>query len=111
LHAFDETAVHDIAGPDGAVSIEALIGGVVTRAGPVATSELSEVDQSALSRLALRPVFVGVERDILRAAINDDLSGVRRLTSERIREDEFARADAAGDWIVPLGAERWVRGL
>jgi hypothetical protein len=67
---------------------------------------LSTEDQLTLSRLDLRPVFVGVERNIVRAAINDDASEARRLTMGTTRKDDVARADAAGDWIVPLGDER-----
>jgi hypothetical protein len=106
LHDLDATAARDVVSPHGAVSIDALVGGVVTRAGPVSTTDLSTEDQLTLSRLDLRPVFVGVERNIVRAAISDDASEARRLTMGTTRKDDVARADAAGDWIVPLGDER-----
>src|SRR4029078_4590150 len=51
---------HDAAPQDG------LLGGWGTRAGPIGESALSSADQQTLQRLDFRPVFVGVERRLVR---------------------------------------------
>ena len=83
-----------------------LIGGIVTRAGLVTDSDVAPADQEALVRLNLRPVFVGIERDLIRVAIDADPEGMRTRLSKTVRPDEFARPDGAGGWIVPLGGDR-----
>ncbi len=87
-----------------------LIGGVVTRAGPVNDVDVAPGDQEALARLNLRPVFVGIERDLIRAAIDANPQVVRVRLSQTVRPDDFARPDRAGGWIVPLGEERRIIG-
>jgi hypothetical protein len=87
-----------------------LIGGIVTRAGPVTDADVAPGDQEALARLNLRPVFVGIERDLIRAAIDADPQVVRVRLSQTARPDDFARPDHAGGWIVPLGKERRIIG-
>jgi hypothetical protein len=42
--------------------IGGLVGGVITRAGPITQAIISTVDQEALARLNLSPAFVGIER-------------------------------------------------
>jgi hypothetical protein len=54
-----------------------LIGGIVTRAGPITDADVAGADQEALARLNLRPVFVGIERNIIRAAIDAEPQAVR----------------------------------
>lgn len=92
---------HDIGG---------LVGGIVTRAGPITDAIASTVDQDALARLNLRPVFVGVERDLIRAAIDGEAETIRGRLAEKVSPDEVARPDRAGGWIIPLGAERRIFG-
>lgn len=87
-----------------------LVGGIVTRAGPVTDADVAPGDQEALARLNLRPVFVGIERDLIRAAIDADPQVVRVRLSQTVRPDDFARPDRAGGWIVPLGEERRIIG-
>jgi hypothetical protein len=87
-----------------------LIGGIVTRAGPVADTDVAPADQEALARLNLRPVFVGIERDLIRAAIDAELQTVRTRLTRTVGPDEFARPDRAGGWIIPLGEERRIIG-
>ncbi len=87
-----------------------LVGGIVTRAGPVTDADVAPGDQEALARLNLRPVFVGIERDLIRAAIDADPQAVRVRLSQTVRPDDFARPDRAGGWIVPLGEERHIIG-
>ncbi len=83
--------------------VDAMIGSVVTRPGAIINSDLSEADQEALNRLDLRPVFVGIERNVIKAAIEGDPTLARRILTDVERDDRFARADDAGGWIVPLG--------
>lgn len=90
--------------------IGSLVGGIVTRAGPITDAIASTVDQDALARLNLRPVFVGVERDLIRAAIDGEADTIRGRLAEKASPDEVARPDRAGGWIIPLGAERRILG-
>jgi len=92
---------HDIGG---------LVGGIVTRAGPITDAIASTVDQDALARLNLRPVFVGVDRDLVRAAIDGEAASIRSRLAETVSPDQVARPDRAGGWIIPLGAERHIIG-
>lgn len=92
---------HDIGG---------LVGGIVTRAGPIIDAIASTVDQDALARLNLRPVFVGVDRDLIRAAIDGEAGTIRGRLAQKVSPDEVARPDRAGGWIIPLGAERHIIG-
>ncbi len=93
-----------------ATALGGLIGGVVTRAGPITEADVAPADQEALARLNLRPVFVGIERHLIRAAIDAELQTVRTRLTQIVRPDEFARPDRAGGWIVPLGQERRIIG-
>lgn len=93
-----------------ATAMGGLVGGIVTRAGPITDTDVAPADQEALARLELRPVFVGVERDLIRAAIEAEPQAVLTRLAQTVRPDEFARPDRAGGWIVPLGKERRVTG-
>lgn len=105
--ALDTAPVRDV---DKAAAMGGLIGGVVTRAGPVTDADVTSGDQDALARLDLRPVFVGVERELIRAAINAEPQAVRTRLTQSLRPDDFARPDHAGGWIVPLGKGRHIVG-
>lgn len=87
-----------------------LVGGVVTRAGPVADADVAPADQETLFRLNLRPIFVGIEHDLIRAAIDAEPQAVRNRLADMASPDEFARPDRAGGWIIPLGEERRITG-
>jgi CBS domain-containing protein len=103
----------DIAPADDADKLSAmggLVGGVVTRAGPVTDADVSSLDQETLSRLNLRPVFVGIERDLIRAAIDAEPQAARTRIADMVSPDEFARPDHAGGWIIPLGEKRRITG-
>lgn len=93
-----------------AAAMGGLIGGIVTRAGPVTDADVAPAEQEALARLNLRPVFVGIERDLIRAAIDAEPQAVRTRLTQTVHPDEFARPDRAGGWIVPLGQERRITG-
>lgn len=87
-----------------------LVGGIVTRAGPITDAADNPADQETLSRLNLRPVFVGIERDLIRAAIDAEAEAVRSRLADTVSPDKFARPDRAGGWIIPLGDERRIIG-
>ena len=95
---------------DKTTAIGGLVGGIVTRAGPVTDADVTPGDQESLARLNLRPVFVGVERELIQAAIDADPQAVRTRIAQSVRPDDFARPDHAGGWIVPLGERRHIIG-
>lgn len=95
---------------DKGAAIGGLVGGIITRVGPVTDAGVTPGDQEMLARLNLRPVFVGVERDLIRAAIDAEPQAVRTRLVQSARPDDFARPDRAGGWIVPLGEERHISG-
>jgi hypothetical protein len=74
----------------------------------VTHASVTPSDQESLARLNLRPVFVGVERELIRAAIDAEPQTVRSQLSQSVQPDAFARPDRAGGWIVPLGEERHI---
>ena len=84
-----------------------LIGGFITKGGLVAPDDLSAVDQETLSRLKMRPAFVGIERQMLKLAIE---GAVEEIEHERVRSllsasDAAApgpRDDGAGSWVIRL---------
>ena len=59
-------------------AVGGLVGGIVTRTGPVTNADVSPADQEVLTRLNLRPVFVGVERDVIRAAVEGGLNSSKQ---------------------------------
>ena len=95
---------------DGASAIDGLVGGIVTRAGPLTEATAGPIDQDVLARLNLRPVFVGIERDLIDAAIEGEVKIVRDRLATATKHDEFARPDRAGGWVIPLGAGRRIIG-
>jgi len=104
----DTSSVRDV--DQASVAMDGLVGGVVTRAGPLTDTGVEPADQEALSRLNLRPVFVGIERDLIRAAIDAEPQAIRSRLADKKSPDEFARPDRAGGWIIPLGQERRIIG-
>ncbi|WP_198647158.1 hypothetical protein [Pannonibacter carbonis] len=104
----DASPVRDV--DKASAAMDALVGGIVTRAGPLTDTGVEPADQEALSRLNLRPIFVGVERNLIRAAIDAEPQAIRSRLADKERPDEFARSDRAGGWIIPLGQERRIIG-
>lgn len=87
---------------DGGSTMGGLVGGIVTRAGPLRETLPEAADQNVLARLDLRPVLVGVERDIIAAAIEGEAGAVRNRLAD-IKSDEIGRPDRASGWVIPLG--------
>ena len=104
----DTSPVRDV--DKASTAMDGLIGGIVTRAGPLTDTGVEPSDQQALSRLNLRPVFVGVEHELIRAAIDAEPQAIRSRLADKASPDEFARSDRAGGWIIPLGQERRIIG-
>ena len=79
-----------------------LIGGIVTRSGPLTVAKVSQADREALIRLDLRPFFVGVERQLVSAAVDGDPVSIRGALIDRPTFEGTGRSDGAGGWILPL---------
>ena len=91
---------------EGVWATKGLVGGVVTRSGPVVGTDMSSLDRETLARLDLRPVFVGMEHQVVRAAANGDPREIRRTLRAKPAADRLARrGDPAGGWVCPLGDE------
>lgn len=103
----DATPVRDV---ERSIVGGGLVGGIVTRAGPITDGTVSAADQEALARLNLRPIFVGIERDLIREAIDGQAQVIRSRLAGPASSDELARTDRAGGWIIPLGTERRITG-
>lgn len=77
-----------------------LIGGFITRAGPIGATELTEEKRATLHDIGLRPAFVGVELSTIKRAIE----GVPSARAEghvtpAVPQDG---KDGAGAWIIRL---------
>lgn len=72
----------------------------MTRAGPLSESSLSTADQEALQRLDFRPVFVGVERRIVKAAIEGDAEHLRGMMTSPRQTTGAVRMDGGTFWMI-----------
>jgi hypothetical protein len=101
IGAVNSASFRDVGGPPGTTSlVEGLLGAWVTRAGPISERAISRLDQETLQRLELRPVFVGVERNLVSATISDDPDAVRRLMTHERTATGSVRTDGAVTWMV-----------
>ena len=100
----DQVGTEELPQGDGGET-HGLVGGFVTRAGPLVAANVTRVDWQMLSRLDLRPTFVGVDRELIRAVIDGEPSGIREALAIRPAVPRTARSDHAGGWIIPLGNE------
>jgi hypothetical protein len=86
-----------------------VIGGFVTKGGPLGETALSPADQEALARLALKPTFVGIERDSIIDTIDGRLPKPLKATdspSDKIVAiPRRAGEDGAGSWVVRLESD------
>ena len=79
------------------------VGGVVTRAGPMTAAAASRLDLSRVESLDLRPVFVGIHREVVNAAIEGNLGNIKEaLVLDKLAGPEPYRSDGVGSWIIPL---------
>ena len=77
----------------------AMVSGFVTRAGPLQHRNAEETDVSVLARLDLRPAFVGISAESVRAAIEGDTAyfrGRRRQVVTEPDSESLPQLDAAG---------------
>ena len=82
-----------------------LIGGFITRAGPL-DGDLAADQLNMLAEFKLRPAFIGVEREMLNAAIDGDIA---KLTSrrEKYQPDQApsrGQEDGSGSWVIKIAA-------
>lgn len=109
----DAVAALDRASPrrvQGTLKVEPrdeLVGGFVTKGGVVAAADLSGIDQETLARLKMRPSFVGIERRMLKLAIEGAVEEIEkeRLVSLMSVPDDAPpgpRDDGAGSWVIRL---------
>ena len=88
---------------DDGTEIAGLIGTYVTRAGPLVGTDVSAVNWQAFARVDLRPVFVGVQLESVRRAIDTERLTISDGRSDRPAVPDTVRTDHAGGWIIPLG--------
>ena len=101
-HLLDQANVEDVVMDDG-TEIAGLIGTYVTRAGPLVGTDVSAVNWQAFARVDLRPVFVGVQLESVRRAIDTERLTISDGRSDRPAVPDTVRTDHAGGWIIPLG--------
>ena len=78
---------------------DAVVGGIVTRAGALERHDADDTDVSVLARLDLRPVWVGMAAEAVSAAIagnTDYFRGSRSQAIVRSDTESFPRQDAVG---------------
>ena len=56
--------------------MDGLLGGIVTRTGPLRIKNISRAEHEVLARLDLRPVFVGVEQRLIQAVIDGNPTSI-----------------------------------
>ena len=81
---------------------DAVVGGIVTRAGALTDRVAADTDVSVLARLDLRPVFVGVTTEAVRAAIAGEVEffRVRGLRgTDAAGTESPPRLEAAGEVV------------
>jgi hypothetical protein len=89
-------------GDDELTDGDGLIGGVITRSGPV-RADLSIADQAVLERLDLGATFVGVDVGVVVAAIKGDRDDLEKaIVLYRLKVPEVSRYGNSGTWIQPL---------
>ena len=58
------------------------VGGIVTRAGPLADASVPRADLKTLENLNLRPVYVGVEPELAHAALDGSVASIRAVLGD-----------------------------
>ena len=81
---------------------DAVVGGIVTRAGGLGDQIAGDLDVSVLARLGLRPVFVGVSADAVSAAIAGNTEYFRARQRKAVygaKSESFPKLYAAGEVV------------
>lgn len=106
--ALDRAETYRVDRAQGAPEDE-VIGGFVTKGGPLGETTLSQADQEALARLSLKPTFVGIERSSISDAIDGRLpkppKAVDGPSDKSVAFSLRAGEDGAGSWVVRLGSD------
>lgn len=107
LAALERAAPRRVEGPLKVEPRDELVGGFITKGGVVAAEGLSRVDQEALSRLKMRPAFVGIERRMLKLVIAgavEEIEKDRLISLMSVPDDAVTgpRDDGAGSWVIRL---------
>jgi hypothetical protein len=101
IAAVNAAPLHDVTEPMADIGpSDGLLGAWVTRAGPLPESSLSRADQEILRRLDFRPVFVGVERRVVKAAIDGDAQHLRALMTSTRQTTGGVRTDGGACWMI-----------
>lgn len=106
--ALDSASARDVTMAFPTQPKDALIGCFVTRGGVLPAAEIAPPDQEILSRLDMRPAFVGIERKMLTLAIQGDIEAIS-AHAERARRREThhgPRDDGAGGWVIRPDEDR-----
>jgi hypothetical protein len=88
---------------DGILADIELIGSLVTRAGPIPGRDISKSTARDLRELHLRPVFVGIERSLIKAIISGNTNQLREAMQRTSPRDGEVSADPSGTWVLELG--------
>ncbi|HYG27380.1 MAG TPA: hypothetical protein VD906_10775 [Caulobacteraceae bacterium] len=105
ITAFDALPAREVSGGRFPTPQDELVGGFVTRGGVLPDASITRADQEALSRLKLRPAFVGVERAVLKLALLGDIDRLenhKAIAALRVGEEDVPRDNGTGGWIVRL---------
>jgi hypothetical protein len=104
--ALEKVSLQEVLGGAGSSGpTDALIGGLVTRAGPLQHVDLSLADRQTLSRLELRPRFVGFERRFVAAVVDGQLDQIRKASLVKPKSEGELRSDPGGAWVIELGGD------
>ena len=99
-HAMEGAPVHEPSITEPLGPQDVLFGRWITRAGPLPETTLSTADQDALRRLQFRPIFVGMERQVVSALITGDVQRIRDSAPRTRTAGGAARSDGAGGWTI-----------
>lgn len=92
-----------------------LVGGFVTRLGPLGDTPPTRAQLAVLRDVGLRPMFVGIERSRLKQAVEGFSEGSEKTAVSFLEEvglpDTEAGADGSGSWVVHIDGEADVEPL
>lgn len=80
-----------------------LVGAFVTRAGPISSDEITSDTAQRLRALNLRPMYVGIEREVIDAVISASADGVRKILEKRTAPQHgIITVDPSGIWLAEM---------